>query len=253
MKQIKKIALLFIAAITLQACYPGDSIPIADLDTTSTFYEPNDFVSPHTSAAILWDVVEVIDEDDPDNNIPYNGEVDSEMLNTTLDNISTLYGETNITIIVEVDGNGNLVGDIPIPSGFNGTVIKHWKDDPNPPAAPVVEALYTASIMLKEQTVAYYYPGYPWYGGGWGCWYCSPCYYCGYPPTVGYQSYEVGSVIIELINVSEIEAGPIDPNDTPISWIAVNRGLLSSDKKFNAQRTEDGINQSFKQSPYLTK
>ena len=252
MNQIKKIAMLFIAAIVLQACYPGDSIPIEDLDTTSTFYEPADFETPHGSAAIMWDVVEVIDEDNPDNNIPYNGEVDGEILNTTLENIVILYGETNVTIIAQEDVDGNLIGE-PIPPSFNGNIIYVVKDDPNHPTFPTVDALYSSSIMLKEQTIAYYYPGYPWYGGGWGCWYCSPCYYCGYPPTVGYQTYEVGSVIVELINVSEIEAGPIDPTNSPISWIAINRGLISSTKSFNKQRTVDGINLAFKQSPYLTK
>lgn len=101
MKQINKIAILFGMAVVLQACYPGDSIPIADLDTTSTFYEPTDFDTPHASAAIMWDVVEIIDEDNPDNNIPYNGEVDAEILNTTLDNIVALYGVSNVVIIGE--------------------------------------------------------------------------------------------------------------------------------------------------------
>lgn len=252
MNQIKKIALLFTAAIVLQACYPGDSIPIEDLDTVSTFYEPNDFTTPHASAAIMWDVVEVIDEDNPDNNIDYNGEVDAETLNTTLENIVILYGVENIYIIGQNDGNGNLMG--PTPSNPNVTVLLYTEGATDNPAAPAVDALYTASIMLREQTIAYYYPGYPWYGGGWGCWYCYPCYYCGYPPTVGYQSYEVGSVIIELINVSEIEGGVTpDPSDSPISWIGINRGLLSSNPQTNKKRTTDGINQAFEQSSYLTK
>lgn len=252
MKHFNKIALLFIAAITLQACYPGDSIPIEDLDTTSTFYEPDDFTTPHTSAAIMWDVVEVIDEDDPDNNIPYNGEVDDETLNTTLENIVALYGADNVYIIGEDDGNGNLVGPTPSINIKSANILLFTEGGANNPPTPTVDAIYSASIMLREQTVAYYYPGYPWYGGGWGCWYCSPCYYCGYPPTVGYQSYEVGSVIIELINVSEINADPIDPTNSPLSWLAINRGLISSNKEFNAQRIIGGINLAFKQSPYLT-
>lgn len=251
MKQIKKIAMLFVAAITLQACYPGDSIPIEDLDTTSTFYEPDDFVTPHASAAIMWDVVEVIDEDDPNNNIPYNGEVDNETLNTTLENMVILYGESNVTIIGQNDGSGNLVG--PPPSNSNVVVLLYTEGATDNPPSPDVDALYTSSVNLRLQTVAYYYPGYPWYGGGWGCWYCG-CYYCGgYPPSVGYQQYEVGSVIIELINVSEIEGGQVDPTNSPVSWIAINKGLISSQKSFNKQRTVDGINLAFKQSPYLTK
>lgn len=251
MNQIKKIAMLFIAAIVLQACYPGDSIPIEDLDTTSTFYEPADFETPHASAAIMWGVVEIIDEDDPDNNIPYNGEIDPEILNTTLENIVALYGETSVYIIGQNDGNGNLIG--PTPSNSKVTVLLYTEGATDNPAPPAVDALYSSSVNLRLQTVAYVYPGYPWYGGGWGCWYCSPCYYCGYPPSVGYTQYEVGSVIVELINVREIDGGQVDPNDSPLSWIAAIKGLISSQKTFNQQRTEDGINLAFKQSPYLTK
>lgn len=247
MKQIKKIAMLFVISIAIQACYPGDSIPIEDLDTTSTFYEPADFTTPHANAAIMWDVVQIKNDDAED--LPYNEEVDDEILNTTLENMISLYGESNVTIIAEKNANGELIG--PTPSNPNVTVILFEEDAPDNPDVPNVDGLYTSSIMLREQTIAYVYSGYPWYGGGWGCWYCSPCYYCGYPPTVGYQTYEVGSVIIEMINIREIESGPVDPDNSPISWIAINRGLISSDKKFNAQRTVDGIDQAFKQSPYL--
>ncbi len=246
MKQIKLIGLVFFTAIILQACYPGDSIPISDLDTTSTFYEPEDFKTPHASAAIMWEVVQIKDDNAED--LPYRGQVDEEILNTTLENMVGIYGEANITIIAQKDANGNLIG--PTPSNSNVEVLLFEDGASDNPSNPSVEALFTSSIMLREQTIAYVYPGYPWYGGGWGCWYCSPCYYCGFP-TVGYQTYEVGSVIIEMINIREIEAGPIDPNKSPLSWIAVNRGLIGSDKNFNAQRVEDGINQAFKQSPYL--
>ncbi len=246
MKQIKKIVLLFVAAIALQACYPGDSIPISDLDTVSTFYEPADFETPHATAAIMWDVVQI--KNDSAEDLPYDGQVDDEILNTTLENMVSLYGATNVVIIGEKNNNGNLKG--PTPSNSEVDVLLFEEDADDNPDLPNVDGLYAPSIMLREQTITYVYPGYPWYGGGWGCWYCSPCYYCGYP-TVGYTTYEVGSVIIEMINIREIEGGQIDPNDSPISWIAVSRGLIGSDKKFNAQRTEDGINQAFAQSLYL--
>ena len=246
MYQTKKIVLLFVVAIALQACYPGDSIPISDLDTTSTFYEPADFSTPHASAAIMWDVVQI--KDDSAEDLPYNGQIDAEILNTTLDNMVSIYGEGNVTIIGEKDANGELNG--PTPSNSNVTVLLYEEGAGDNPADPSVEALYAPSIMLREQTVAYVYPGYPWYGGGWGGWWGYPCYYCGYP-SVGYQTYEVGSVIIEMINLREIDPGSISPDDSPLSWIAINRGLIGSDKNFNAQRTVDGIDLAFKQSPYI--
>ena len=54
-----------------------------------------------------------------------------------------------------------------------------------------------------------------------------------------------------MINVRDISAGPIDPEDTPLSWVAISKGLISSNEAFNAERVENGINQAFIQSPYL--
>lgn len=234
MKQIKKIALLFIAAVVLQACYPSDSIPIADLDTTSTFYIAEDFNPAPASAAIFWDVARI---KGGDNDLDYNGEVDDEILNTTLKNLVEIYGEANVYIISES------ATPSPTPSNSNVTVVT--SGDPTPD----VEAAYAPSIKLTRETIGIVYPGYPWYGGGWGCWYCGGCYYCGYPPTVSYQSYDVGTIFVELIDVRQFN-GQI-PDEFSPSWVGVFRGLVSSKASTNSTRVIGSINQAFDQSPYI--
>ncbi len=239
MKQTKKIALLFIGAIALQACYPGDSIPIEDLDTTSTFYTPDDFTTPHKSVAIFWEVAQIKNDDKDD--LKYNGEVDDEILNTTLDNLVSIYGANNIIIISETP--------VPNPTPSNANVAIITGDDP----APNVEAVVASNIILRRETVGVVYPGYPWYGGWGGGWWGSGwggCYYCGYPPTISYQQYDIGSVVLDMIDIRKFVGGQV-PNEITPSWVAVNRGLISSNEVFNAERVENGINQAFIQSPYL--
>lgn len=237
-KLTKRVISLVGLATILYGCYPGGSIPIDDLDTTSTFYVEADFTPPHASAAIFWDVAKL--ENDNDKDLPYNGEVDDEILNTTLDNLVALYGVSNVYIISES------ATPVPTPSNSNVTVISDG-------TTPDVEAVYSPSIKLTRETVGVVYPGYPWYpgwGGGWWGPGWGGCYYCGYPPTVSYQQYDVGSVILDLVDVRKF-VNSVPPDEITPSWVAINRGLISSNSSFNAERVVTGINKAFEQSPYL--
>jgi hypothetical protein len=243
MKQLKKIALLFISIIALQACYPGDSIPIADLDTASTFYIADDFTpKAPASAAILWEVVR-IKSSDPSNDLDYNGEVDSEILNTALDNLVKIYGASNVYIISETD--------VPSPKPSNSQVDILTPND----VAPNTEAVYAPSIKLTRETVAIVYPGYPWYPGWGGGWYPGypgyPCYYCSYPPTVSYESFDVGTIVLDMFDLRQIPASGQVPSDFDPAWVGVFKGLISSSATSNADRVVEKINQAFEQSPYL--
>lgn len=243
---LKKPLWALIAIVILQACYPGGSIPISDLDTTSTFYNSEDLATAPTSAAIVWDVVAIVDEDDPDNNIPYDGEVDDEILNTTLLELVALYGESNVVIISET------ATPSPAPANSNVTVFVPTEGA----TPPSVDAVVTPAIMLRIQVVGTVYPGYPWWPGGgwWGGWYPGypgGCYYCGYPPTVSYTKYEVGTIILDLFDVRQFAGGGTVPDDFDPSWVAVIRGLLSSNSSSNSERVVSNIKQAFVQSPYL--
>ena len=224
------IAILLLIATATYSCYPDDEVPVEDLDTTSTFYKPADFNPAPETVSILWDVVQIKSEDG-DNDIPYDGEVDEEILNTTLDNLVALYGVENVIIISE-DANPS-----PTPSNPNVQIIT--SDD----SIPNLDSVFLASILLRTNIVATVYPGYPWWGGWW-------CYYCWYPPVVDFDQYDVGTVVLDLIDLRQIENGD-ETDEIESSWVAAMRGLLTSSNSFNAERVVSGINQAFNQSQYL--
>ncbi len=237
-----KLLWVVVSIVVFQACYPGDSIPISDLDTVTTVYNSDDFANgAPTSAGIIWQVAQ--DTSRTDNNLDYNGEVDDEILNTTLEELIKIYGVDSVYIIWgDPDNNPD-----PMPGNPNVKILV----DGDP--VPYIGALYTASVILNEKTVGIVYPGYPWYGGGWwGGWYPGyPCYYCYYPPTVGYQKYEVGTIVLDMYDLAKILGqNPVPDNPDP-SWVGAMRGLLSSNPESNAARTVSGIQQAFAQSPYL--
>lgn len=221
-KIMKKIALKFVIVLALAvmftSCYPGDDVSVKDLDTTSTFYKKADFKNPPNSAIIYWEVSQLKGEDD--NDYDYNGEIDAEILNTTLDNLVSLYGIDHVYIFSKNDQV------FPVPSNPKVPVIK-WNEQ-----VPDVDAAIVPAIVLRKNTsVGIVYP--PCYPGWWG-WWC-------YPPIVGVSEYGVGTVMLSMSTSFE---GAADP-----SWTAFMRGLLSSSS--SSSRTIEEINQAFEQSPYL--
>ena len=219
MKKIMlKIVMVFTLAVVLVSCYPGDDVSVKDLDTTSTFYKKSDFQNPPKSAIIYWDVAQL--KGDDGNDFEYGGEIDDEILNTALDNLVDLYGVDHVFIF----SNRDQV--LPVPNNSEVQVIKFGG------VVPDVDAAVVPSIVLRENTsVGIIYP--PCLPGYW-YWYC-------YPPIVDVSSYGVGTVVLSMH--TNFQSGS-DP-----SWTALMRGLLSSSS--NGERTIKGINQAFKQSPYL--
>lgn len=85
------------------------------------------------------------------------------------------------------------------------------------------------------------YPGY-WgsnYWGNWGGWY--------YPYAVNY-SYTTNSFVTELLNLTAEEGAS---KKIPILWTSYMSGLAYS-SSVNKTLAVNGVNQAFKQSPYLT-
>ena len=81
----------------------------------------------------------------------------------------------------------------------------------------------------------YWTPGY--WGGYWGSWY--------YPYPIVY-SYTTGSIIAEIVNLSVT-----DTKKLPVVWSAYISGILNSNGQLHPEKTEEGIEQAFDQSPYL--
>ena len=221
-KIILKFVMVFIITMLIYSCYPGGNDDIEDLDTATTVYKTDDFSPAPKSAMIVWNVAQLRGDDLDD--IPYHGEIDEEILNTTLDNLVSLYGVDNVYIFSTTDTPS------PTPSNSQVTIIKPHDAEPD------FDAGVIASIVLRKKTdVGWVWPPYPWWG----------CYYCWYTPVPYIIEYEVGTVIISLMDHREY-----DTNLEP-SWMALVRGIPSDSSSFNGDRTASGINQAFEQSPYL--
>ena len=223
-KTMFKVVMLSIITTLLISCYPDSDTDIEDLDTVSTVSIDADFNNAPKSAMILWKVAEL--EGDDGNNAPYHGEIDKEILNTTLDNLVNLYGVENVFIFSETE--------IPKPTPSNSQVevfVLHG----NNPEPNFDVGVATALILRKKTDVGWVWPGYPW----WGCW------YCWYTPVPVAIDYEVGTGLISMMDHRQ------NGLDLEPSWMAFVRGLISDSNSFNADRTVSGIDQAFKQSPYL--
>jgi hypothetical protein len=86
------------------------------------------------------------------------------------------------------------------------------------------------------------YPGYPGWGPGWGY-----GYPWGYPV---HYSYSSGSLFINMVDPDDTD---LDEKTISVRWMAVLNALLEGSKQQAEQRITDGIDQAFKQSPYLKK
>ena len=229
---------VLVGLIILQACHPyPDSVPITDLDTTTTIYNSDDLATAPTSAAIVWEVLHIESGDDSD--LPYDGGADDEILNSTLDELVILYGQDSVVIISET-----ATPPLYNPATYPGVRIIVPNVDP----VPYIEAVYAPSVLLREKTVVIAYPGYGWWGGWYGGYWpgYGGCYYCGYP-SYGYVTYEVGTVLLEMSDLRQISPTGIIPDDYDYSWVAIMRGLLGSTVG-TQERVVSGIHKAFEQS-----
>lgn len=124
------------------------------------------------------------------------------------------------------------------------------------PSIPDSILVDSANVVVALTAFSTTYSGTWWYGGGWWGGYYPGWgwggYYPGYP-WYGYPvtySYSAGTLLIEMVN----EDGISPANDTiPVIWQATMNGLLSGNEQNMLSRVENSINQSFEQSPYLSK
>lgn len=105
-------------------------------------------------------------------------------------------------------------------------------DGPTPPDLGV-----QVTAVLGNITV--YYPGY----------WCDPYYYysCWYWGWGAVDSYQVGTLIVELI---DLYGTPVDGN-LPVAWAALDYGVLGGYASYDLPRLVSGIDRAFAQSPYI--
>lgn len=93
------------------------------------------------------------------------------------------------------------------------------------------------------------YPGYNWWGAGfwgfgWSDWY--------YPYAVSY-SYDTGTLITEIVDLTGRPADPDKKVELPVIWHSYASGLLYGNSHIDMQLTLNAVDQAFKQSPYIKK
>ncbi|GEM_PF-857045 len=101
----------------------------------------------------------------------------------------------------------------------------------------------------------YYYPGWGW-GWGWGGYYVVSTYKTGVLTVEMAEGQSVREYwhFFEGKTEAEIEATPVDSvPKIKFVWKSFIEGYLSSDLKYDQERLNRGINESFSQSTYLNK
>jgi len=111
-------------------------------------------------------------------------------------------------------------------------------DAQNPPQFGVV----VSAAAVDNYNVYSYYPWYPWGGWGYYWWY--------YPPTVGVSyAFTLGTLFVQMGEFASFDPDASDPKKA--YWMAAQNGVLNDTSANLERRFTDGINQMFKQSPYL--
>ncbi len=82
------------------------------------------------------------------------------------------------------------------------------------------------------------------------CWNPYWCWGWYWPPVVGSTTFEAGTYFVMMARVEDI-SGPGEDDEFEAQWGAALDGALSSSSTSNLNRLLAGIDQAFRQSPYL--
>jgi hypothetical protein len=228
-------ALALVISLFMTACYEyHDDTYLDELDITLTYYDTNYNFQQKTTFAIR-DSVGII----------------SDYLSNS--EIANFYKP----------GNGNDDIKALVRSNLLALGYTEVADDEN-------YDLGVNLVIAAVENTEYYYYGwwygyYGYYGWYWGGWYP----YYGYPWYPVSYTYQKGALLMELADGESIRAyrewaedktqGEIenaDPDEVPdisFVWQSVVSGIAGTEKAYNKERTERGINEAFEQSPYLDK
>ena len=92
-----------------------------------------------------------------------------------------------------------------------------------------------------------------WYNGWWGPGYWGPYWNDWYYPYPVTYSYNTGTLIMEMVNLTDHPEDTSQKVKLPVIWHSYATGLLFENSKYNMQLTLDAVNQAFDQSPYIKK
>ena len=203
------------AVLLLVSCYPGDVTNIQQLDVVVTTHDDSVSFSTFSTYVVLDSVVH-IDLIDNDNDSLLTRENDELILSR---------------VVAGIQGMG---------------YVEEMDPDNN---TPDVVLLVGALGVTKRAYISYpWYPYWGWgWGGGWGC--CGPGYGWGYPGGVTTVTWDVGTLLITMLDPDAPSTG----NDLAgVIWLAGINGILSSSASATTARITSLIDQAFTQSPYLS-
>lgn len=209
--RLRHAALAATAAFSLAACYPDDITDASQLDTVTTLYD-NKKDFGSLGTYVLLDTIVFIDADGS------GGDDESDISHAFDDEI-----------LSAVRRNMNTAGYTELP------------------ASQTAQADLTVQVAATSQTTVgfvydwwYYwgwYPYWPGYAPGWG-W--------GYPPVSVAYAYQTGTLLMAILDTKH---GDPTTERIPVVWLGAVNGVLTGSAQLS--RITDGIDQAFKQSPYL--
>lgn len=140
-------------------------------------------------------------------------------------------------------------------------IIKQVADEMNARGYMRVKEIKDAEIGLQlsfAQRTTQVIDGGGWYNGGWysGWWgpgYWGPYWNDWYYPYPVTYSYDTGTMILEMVNLTEHPAEGSQKVKLPVIWHSYATGLLFNNSKYNLQLTLRAVDQAFEQSPYIKK
>ncbi len=133
---------------------------------------------------------------------------------------------------------------------FDDDILKKVRENLNargyqevtgPTRPDVVVAVSAAATTVVGAYSGSYCDYWGWYG-----WYGYPCGY--YPGYTYIYSYDLGTIFIDMLDIRP-EALLDDQID--VLWTGAVRGVLGTTDPETEQRIHEGIDQAFRQSPYL--
>jgi hypothetical protein len=179
------------------------------------------------------------------------------------DTVTTLHGENvnfgaiqtyalpDTIIHIEEEGDDDDDDDrVELSREFDEHILKHVRENLNargyqevtaPTRPDVVVAVSAAATTVVGAYSSYWCDYWGWYG-----WYGYPCGY--YPGYTYIYSYDLGTIFIDMLDVRP-EALLDDQID--VLWTGAVRGVLGTADPVTEERIHDGIDQAFRQSPYL--
>ncbi len=197
-----------LAITTIVACYPGEPSNIGELDMVTTVYDTAFNYQTNRTFFQLDTVIHIRDTANPADTVFISRQFDQEMINLVRTNMVNL-------------------GYVSVPSGTQPDVIT------------------AISITASRNYQAYsFYPWWGYPGYGWPCCVGGPGW--GWPTTV-VTSYRVGSVFIDMIDVTR----SISTDTIQVIWNGTLNGPFEGTEAVTAQRLDRLFNQSFVQSEYL--